>query len=125
MGRRHEMPSLRSVEISVIGIAIVFCALLLSACGGKAAQPTPSRFQSLHSTVETNWDRDWPTVIRALEQMTQLQPDAAEWREKLYAAYIGDSASLLSLNKRNEALSRLHQARTLDPSRGVAQQRIQ
>src|SRR5262249_27960551 len=92
---------------------------LFSTFGCRSA----SQVEQLEAQAHQYWDRDWSRVIQALDELRRLEPGEGRWREKLYAAYIGDAEAQRRSGNPGGALSRLQQAEALDPSRGVAQER--
>jgi len=66
------------------------------------------------------WGRDWPTVIRFLEEFVTRYPANPVATEKLYAAYLEDGKQLLLSGDRAGAGERYQQAGQLDPNRGEA-----
>jgi hypothetical protein len=89
---------------------------------GEAAVAPQVRPAALAEEIERGWNRDWPRVIAALEQLRDLEPAHGEWAEKLYAAYVAEAVQLIEDGQRLEALPWLDRAEQLDPARGVAQQ---
>jgi len=122
----------RSTLTSSFILAILPLLALMTACapnppanrsGLQAATPVPTLNttdpEALCSAVETAWDSDWPTAIRALEALKTLQAacdDATPAEQRLYTAYYAYGMLLEQRNRRDEAIQAYESALLENPS---------
>lgn len=88
--------------------------------GSGTASPSDAARTDRLAAVSSNWGKDWGAVIAALEPLAAEAPGNAEYRDKLYAAYLAEADRLTALWQPDEAERRLRQAEALDADRPEA-----
>ncbi|MCB8942973.1 MAG: type 4a pilus biogenesis protein PilO [Ardenticatenaceae bacterium] len=79
--------------------------------------PTPApNTAALSTQLDTPWAaEDWPTVIDLLQQIMVIEPDNADMKTKLYAAYVNYGYQLAEAGEAEAARAAFAQAVVLQP----------
>jgi predicted Zn-dependent protease len=79
-----------------------------------------AEWSALLGTLDTTWERDWPTTISALDQFLARWPGHAPAQGKLYAALLADSQVHLQAGQVDDGVAELARAARLLPDRPEA-----
>jgi tetratricopeptide (TPR) repeat protein len=94
---------------------------------GREAQDGKRLVQQVRSwdRMEAQWDKDPEAALAAAEENYKIDPEWRGIRQKLYALLIGQAERQWGRGERDAARATLDRAKTIDPSAGDADDRLQ